>query len=71
MDKLLADQQASTDQAKREEIFGQIQEIAAEEVPIIPIWQGKQVAAVREGITGVADTFDPSFQFRYWLIAKE
>jgi peptide/nickel transport system substrate-binding protein len=71
MDKLLADQQASTDQAEREEIFKQIQEIAAEEVPIIPIWQGKQVAAVREGITGVADTFDPSFQFRYWLIAKE
>jgi peptide/nickel transport system substrate-binding protein len=71
MDKLLADQQATTDQAKREEIFKQIQEIAAEEVPIIPIWQGKQVAAVRDGITGVADTFDPSFQFRYWLISKE
>jgi peptide/nickel transport system substrate-binding protein len=40
-------------------------------VPIIPIWQGKQVAAVRDGITGVDETFDPSFQFRYWLIAKE
>jgi peptide/nickel transport system substrate-binding protein len=71
VDKLLADQKASTEQADREEIFQQIQEIAAEEVPIIPLWQGKQVAAVRDGITGVADTFDPSFQFRYWLIAKE
>ena len=71
VDTLLAAQQASTDQAKREEIFGQIQEIAARDVPIIPIWQGKQVAAVRDGVTGVADTFDPSFQFRYWLIAKE
>jgi peptide/nickel transport system substrate-binding protein len=71
VDKLLADQKASTDQAEREGIFEQIQEIAAEDVPIIPIWQGKQVAAVREGVTGVADTFDPSFQFRYWLIGKE
>ena len=71
VDTLLAAQQASTDQSKREEIFGQIQEIAARDVPIIPIWQGKQVAAVREGVTGVGDTFDPSFQFRYWLIGKE
>jgi peptide/nickel transport system substrate-binding protein len=71
MDELLAEQKASTDQAEREGIFKQIQEIAAEDVPIIPIWQGKQVAAVRDGVTGVADTFDPSFQFRYWLIAKE
>jgi peptide/nickel transport system substrate-binding protein len=70
VDKLLADQKASTDQTEREDIFGQIQEIAAEDVPIIPIWQGKQVAAVRDGITGVEETFDPSFQFRYWLIAK-
>jgi peptide/nickel transport system substrate-binding protein len=71
VDALLAAQKASTDQAEREQIFQQIQEIAAEEVPIIPIWQGKQVAAVRDGITGVSETFDPSFQFRYWLIAKE
>jgi hypothetical protein len=25
---------------------------------------------VTEGVTGVEDTFDPSFQFRYWLIGK-
>ena len=70
MDDLLAQQKASTDQAEREEIFDQIQQIAADDVPIIPIWQGKQVAAVRDGITGVDQTFDPSFQFRYWLISK-
>jgi peptide/nickel transport system substrate-binding protein len=70
VDTLLADQKASTDQAKREQDFRQIQTIAAQEVPIIPIWQGKQVAAVRDGIKGVDQTFDPSFQFRYWLIEK-
>jgi len=25
---------------------------------------------VRDTITGVDQTFDPSFQFRYWLISK-
>lgn len=70
VDQLLADEKASTDQAKRISDFKQIQQIAARDVPIIPIWQGKQVAAVRNGVTGVAQTFDPSFQFRYWLISK-
>ena len=70
MEKLLARQKASTDPAERETIFQQIQAIAAEDVPIIPIWQGSQIAAVREGVTGVEDTFDPSFQFRYSLISK-
>jgi peptide/nickel transport system substrate-binding protein len=70
VDALLAQQKASTDQAKREDAFHQIQTIAARDVPIIPLWQGKQIAAVRDGITGVDKTFDPSFQFRYWLIEK-
>jgi peptide/nickel transport system substrate-binding protein len=48
-----------------------IQEIGAEDVPTIPIWQGKQVAAVRDGVEGVQDTFDPSFIFRFWVISKK
>jgi peptide/nickel transport system substrate-binding protein len=70
MEDLLAAQKASTDPAEREQIFQQIQELAVEDVPIIPIWQGDQIGVVREGVTGVEDTFDPSFQFRYWLIGK-
>ena len=71
VEKLLGDQKASTDQAQREKFFQQIQKIAAQDVPIIPLWQGKQIAAVRDGVTGVGETFDPSFQFRYWLIEKK
>lgn len=70
MEKLLTQQKASTDAAERTAIFQQIQEIAVKDIPIIPIWQGGQIAAVRVGVTGVADTFDPSYQFRYSLISK-
>jgi peptide/nickel transport system substrate-binding protein len=70
VEKLLADQKASTDPAERAGLFEQIQEIAAQEIPIIPIWQGKQVAVTSDSISGVDQTFDPSFQFRYWLISK-
>ncbi len=70
IDKLLAQEKASTDSSVRAKDFAQIQKIGAQDAPTIPIWQGKQVAAVRNGISGVQETFDPSFIFRYWLITK-
>jgi peptide/nickel transport system substrate-binding protein len=71
IDKLLADEQATTNQAQRQKDFAQIQKIAAQDVPTIPIWQGGQVAAVRDGVHGVEDTFDPAYLFRLWVISKD
>ena len=71
VDELIAEERSSTDQDERVAAFEEIQQIAAEDVPIVPIWQGDQIGAIREGITGVEETFDPSFIFRYWLIGKE
>ena len=62
---------ASEDAAKREEQFGIVQDKEAEDVPLIPLWEGKQVAAVRDGVEGVEKTFDPAFQFRFWLVTKK
>jgi peptide/nickel transport system substrate-binding protein len=70
MERLLSQQQQTTTEDERAEAFDQIQQIGADDAPTIPIWQGDQIAAVRDGIEGVEDTFDPSFQFRYWLISK-
>ncbi|HKE98802.1 MAG TPA: ABC transporter substrate-binding protein [Actinomycetes bacterium] len=70
VDQLIAQERAEQDPAARSQIFAQIQQIAAQEIPTIPVWQGKQIAAVREGVTGVEKTFDPSFTFRFWLISK-
>jgi peptide/nickel transport system substrate-binding protein len=71
MEKLLAEEKQSTDEATRAKAFEEIQRIGAEDAPTIPIWQGDQVAGVRDGVSGVEDTFDPSFIFRFWLIDKE
>jgi peptide/nickel transport system substrate-binding protein len=71
MQKALGEAAASSEEAARTDAFNQIQEIGAEDVPTLPLWQGKQVAAVRDGVVGVKDTFDPSFIFRYWLISKQ
>ena len=70
VEKLLAKERASTDQAEREAAFEEIQRIGAEEVPLIPVWQATQIAAAQEGMTGIEDTLDVSYIFRYWLIGK-
>jgi peptide/nickel transport system substrate-binding protein len=70
MDKLLAQEVATQNENKRASIFAQIQKISAEDVPTVPIWQGGQVAAVRDGVQGVEKTFDAAYLFRLWVISK-
>ena len=71
MNKLIGQERSSDDPKTRQKAFDRIQEIGAEDAPTIPIWQADQVAAVRDGVNGVEETFDPSFIFRFWLISKD
>jgi peptide/nickel transport system substrate-binding protein len=43
------------------------QKLATGEMPYLPLLSGKQVAVVRSNITGVQDTLDPTYQFRFWM----
>jgi peptide/nickel transport system substrate-binding protein len=70
MEKQLAAEKASTDDAVREQAFAKIQEIGAEDAPTIPYIEISQVAVARDGVEGVQDTLDPSYIFRLWLISK-
>jgi peptide/nickel transport system substrate-binding protein len=70
MQKLLEEEKASTDDATRQAAFAKIQQIGAQDVPTIPIWEGDQVGAERDGVQGLEDTFDPAFIFRFWLLSK-
>jgi peptide/nickel transport system substrate-binding protein len=66
----IAQEEASTVQSVRDTAFAKLQILTAEDAPLIPIWQGGQVAGVRDGVTGVKSTLDASYTFRYWLIGK-
>ncbi len=70
VNKLVAKEQGTSDQAKRQQIFGQLQDIAAKDVPFIPSWVGQNTAVYGPGMKGVEDTLDPSFIFRFWLVTK-
>lgn len=61
---------AETDEAARNDLIGQLQDLVAEDVPLIPTWNGANVAAVGEGMGGVQDTLDPTYVFRFWMITK-
>lgn len=71
VNKLLSEELAETDTAAREEILEQLQDITAEDVPLIPSWNGKNVAVAVDGVTGVEETLDPTYIFRLWMVKKE
>lgn len=67
---LVAEEQGTTDQATREDVFGQLQTIVAEDVPLMPSWVGQNVAVYGAGVEGVEETLDASFIFRLWTLSK-
>lgn len=68
VDQWIAQEEASTNQAQRNQIFANLNTQVAKDAPLIPLWQGGQLAVVKNGITGVKNTLDPSYTFRFWLV---
>ena len=64
-------QQATTpDPAQRTALIEQIQQLVAQDLSTLPYLQGAQLAVVRTGVQGAADTLDPSFKFRYGALSQ-
>ena len=70
VNKLLDQELGETDEAARNEQIGQLQDIAAEDVPLIPSWVGENVAVASTSMEGVEETLDPTYIFRFWMISK-
>ncbi|MDX6327421.1 MAG: peptide/nickel transport system substrate-binding protein, partial [Nocardioidaceae bacterium] len=66
LDKELADQNPSS----RAKTFGQLQDVVAKDIPLIPSWVGKNVAVAGPNMNGVLQTLDPTYIFRLWEISK-
>ncbi|WP_331728238.1 ABC transporter substrate-binding protein [Streptomyces sp. NBC_01176] len=47
-----------------------IQDIVADDVPILPLWQGKQYIAARDGITGTAYAINSSAALSLWELKR-
>lgn len=72
MDELIAAEQTAEkpDSAERTELFAEIQRLAAEDAPLVPLYVEVPQAFARNDVGGVQDTMDSSQLFRYYMLHK-
>ena len=61
---------AESDRAATDKAYGELQDVVAQQIPVIPIWQAKQYAVVRDSVYGLENCLDASTVFRFWEIHK-
>jgi len=68
MDALIESEQETTDLDARAGIFDEIQKLAGEDMPFIPLYEESATAYYVSGLTGVESSIDIAIQSRWYLI---
>ncbi|MEO1671143.1 MAG: ABC transporter substrate-binding protein [Cyanobacteria bacterium J06631_2] len=66
--ELIEQSRQEQDVAKRQAILMELQEVMAQDVPYVPLWQTKDYAFAQTGIEGVM--INPSQTFPFWTIER-
>ncbi|MET7473970.1 ABC transporter substrate-binding protein [Streptomyces sp. NPDC005648] len=61
---------AESDRAATDQDFAQLQDIVADQLPVLPVWQAKQYAVTRDNVYGLEYCLDASTVFRFWELSK-
>lgn len=61
---------AESDRAATDTDYGKLQDIVAEQLPVLPVWQAKQYAVTRDNVYGLEYCLDASTVFRFWELSK-
>ncbi|MET7695663.1 ABC transporter substrate-binding protein [Streptomyces sp. NPDC005483] len=69
-DTLIPESRRQTDRLAATESLTKIQDDVAQDVPILPLWQGKQYIAARDGITGTAYALNSSSVLCLWELSR-
>lgn len=69
--ELLPKTAAESERSSTEQEYAELQNIVADEVPVLPVWQAKQYAVVRNDVYGLEYCLDASTVFRFWEISKD
>jgi peptide/nickel transport system substrate-binding protein len=70
MEALIKAELGAKTESKRSAVLRQIQTLAAQDVPIVPVWQGKMIAVSRNNVRGIPGTLDPTVIMRFWKLSK-
>ncbi|MDN3293603.1 ABC transporter substrate-binding protein [Streptomyces ficellus] len=68
--RLLPASRRAADRNAATPAFARIQEIVADDVPVLPLWQGKQYVAARDELTGVEWALNTSSDLQLWELAR-
>jgi peptide/nickel transport system substrate-binding protein len=66
--QLIEQQRKELDTTKRKQIFAELQDLLAKDVPYVPLWQIKEYAFAQNGVEGTI--INPSQNFAFWKIVK-
>ncbi|MGH3312757.1 MAG: ABC transporter substrate-binding protein [Streptomyces sp.] len=69
-DRLIPRTRRNAERARTAAPFGRAQDIVADEVPVLPMWQGKQYIAARDDITGVEWALSSSSMLQLWELGR-
>ncbi|WP_026328039.1 ABC transporter substrate-binding protein [Streptomyces sulphureus] len=69
-DKLIPESRRLTERANAAKQFGRAQDLVAKDVPLLPLWQGKQYVAARDDITGVEWALNASSINQFWELGR-
>ncbi|MFF2008776.1 ABC transporter substrate-binding protein [Streptomyces sp. NPDC058195] len=68
---LIPQSRRETDRTATAAAFRRVQAIVARDVPVLPVWQGKEYAAARQGLTGVERAVSTSAGLRLGELARD
>ncbi|ATL26476.1 ABC transporter substrate-binding protein [Streptomyces formicae] len=69
-DQLIPTSRREADRLAASKSIRKIQDLVAEDVPILPLWQGKQYIAARDDITGVEWALNSASNLQLWELAR-
>ncbi|WP_331757152.1 ABC transporter substrate-binding protein (plasmid) [Streptomyces sp. NBC_01544] len=67
---LIPQSRRESDRASAAKTFQKLQDIIATDIPILPIWQGKQYVASHDGLTGVEWSVNSSADLQLWELGR-
>ncbi|MGX2998139.1 ABC transporter substrate-binding protein [Streptomyces sp. JNUCC 64] len=69
-DDLIPESRREADRLGAADSIKEIQDIVAEDVPVLPLWQGRQYVAARDGIQGAEWALDSSSNLQLWELSR-
>jgi peptide/nickel transport system substrate-binding protein len=67
---LIPESRREADRLSAAESLTEIQDIVADDVPLLPLWQGKQYVATRDDITGTAYVLNSASSLQLWELGR-